>query len=124
MHKVINIPSNEAMFYTQYLTIMNPLFGANALRGQEIGVLSLMYKLLDDMQGSWEQKNMALFNIANIRRMIMTVNISRAGWDNIMYSLRKKKFIIKDEEGISSVNQVFIPETKSVMLNFIINDNQ
>jgi len=97
---VINIPSNKDIIFKQYLNLINPILGTNKLTSTEIEVFS-RFLLIKTMYFHLEPEVLStlLFHKdtkKRIRESIKqdtTIVVSEASFNNILSTLRKKKFI-------------------------------
>jgi hypothetical protein len=128
MKSVITINTTEDFFYKEYFTLLNPILGVNKLSPQEIELFAELCKLNHKYSSiPLEERNLIIFNTINYKKIIIALNYKRQQFDNLMLSLKKKKFIIVDKEtGNKKLNQVFTinpVDNKTLTFNFKINDS-
>lgn len=123
MDKVINIPTNSHIFYTQYLTILNPILGVNKLRPKELELLGKFIELYSLLPQSapHDMKCISIFTSQSVKQILLQLGISRSNYDSILKSLITKGLIISTNK-VKTLRQDVIlrlePDTK-IIFNFI-----
>jgi len=107
---IINIPTSKEKIFMQYLTIINGVLSKEKkLTGIEISVLDkLLYVDYLYKHLTKENRDSILFHQETKKRMVKSLSISKASFDNILSKLRKKGMI----KGQSLVTRVPIVNNK------------
>ena len=120
MDKVVPIKTKEAVFYRQYVELLNPLI---KLRPKELDLLAeLLYhnnKLKDiDIKNRWK----LILDYDNKKDMATNLDMSVASLGNNLSYLRKKGIIINNQ--VSNNFLVYPDKNFKLTFNFIIDDGQ
>lgn len=93
------IKTTEENIFEQYLTLINPILGANKLKPIEISVLAkLLYIDYKYKHLSQADRDTIIFaKETKIRIRLSLLNMSEASFNNIMMKLRQKKLITKEK---------------------------
>lgn len=100
MDKIIGIPTSTSTYYIQYLTILNPIFGANRLRNKEIELMAKLIETYFAMPDSVPHliKCTSIFSSPSVKQTIQSIPLSRSNYDVLLKQLINKRFVISKDK--------------------------
>jgi hypothetical protein len=107
----VNIPTTRELVYRQYLSILNSVLGSKRhLDPKEIDILSkLLYIDHKYKHIPKEKRDVLIFHTETRKRIRQALGISTQVFNNKLSSLRKKKFIAKNNLLIQ------VPESNNII---------
>ncbi len=120
MEKVININTNNKLFYRQYLELISNFPPINKLRTKELDLLALLMYEWDDKSNIDEESRMyVILNKDTKKDIANELEVTPDNINTLLYSMRKNGVLNKDNEPILAL-RLGISSNFVLKFNFII----